>query len=289
LHPKLKRKKPKNLMAITAQDVNKLRQMTGMGMMDCKQALTDAQGDFDKAIELLRKKGEKISAKRADNETKEGVVMIYTNEAQNEGIMFAFNCETESVAKNAEFNEIANRILQTAIAHKPETIEALMALQSDGKTLQEYITNYMGKVGEKILVTAYTYLKSEKVVSYLHSNNKLGVLIALEGTNGIDAVSVGKDLAMQIAAMNPIAVDREGIPQHILDKELEIGMEQARNEGKPENMLEKIAMGKVNKFVKESTLLNQEFVRDNSKTVAQYLESISKNLKVKTFKRFSTN
>lgn len=276
-------------MAITAQDVNKLRQMTGMGMMDCKQALTDAEGNFDKAIELLRKKGEKISAKRADNETKEGVVMVYTNEAQNEGIIFALNCETESVAKNTEFNEIAKRILQTAIAHKPTTTEELMQLQSDGKTLQEYITDYVGKVGEKILVTAYAYLQAEKVVSYLHSNTKLGVLVALEGTNGIDVTSVGKDLAMQIAAMNPIAVDRSDIPQNILDKELEIGMEQARNEGKPENMLEKIGMGKVNKFVKENTLLNQEFVRDNSKTVAQYLESISKDLKVKTFKRFSTN
>ena len=276
-------------MAITAQDVNKLRQMTGMGMMDCKQALTDAEGDFDKAIELLRKKGEKISAKRADNETKEGVVMIYTNDAQNEGIIFALNCETESVAKNTEFNEIANRILQAAIAHKPATTEDLMQLQSDGKALQEYVTDYVGKVGEKILVTAYAYLQSEKVVSYLHSNSKLGVLIALEGTNGVDAVSVGKDLAMQIAAMNPIAVDRSDIPQNILDKELEIGMEQARNEGKPENMLEKIGMGKVNKFVKESTLLNQEFVKDGSKTVSQYLESVSKDLKVKTFKRFSTN
>jgi len=276
-------------MAITAQDVNKLRQMTGMGMMDCKQALTDAEGDFDKAIELLRKKGEKISAKRADNETKEGVVMIYTNDAQNEGIIFALNCETESVAKNTEFNEIANRILQAAIAHKPANTEDLMQLQSEGKALQEYITDYIGKVGEKILVTAYAYLQSEKVISYLHSNCKLGVLISLTGTNGVDAVSVGKDLAMQIAAMNPIAVDKADIPQGILDKELEIGMEQARNEGKPENMLEKIGMGKVNKFVKESTLLNQEFVKDASKTVSQYLESVSKNLNVKTFKRFSTN
>lgn len=276
-------------MAITAQDVNKLRQMTGMGMMDCKQALTDAEGDFDKAIELLRKKGEKISAKRADNETKEGVVMIYTNDAQNEGIIFALNCETESVAKNTEFNEIANRVLQAAIAHKPATTEELMQLQSEGKALQEYVTDYVGKVGEKILVTAYAYLQAEKVVSYLHSNSKLGVLIALEGTEGVDAISVGKDLAMQIAAMNPIAVDRGDIPQNVLDKELEIGMEQARNEGKPENMLEKIGMGKVNKFVKESTLLNQEFVKDGSKTVAQYLESVSKSLKVKTFKRFSTN
>jgi elongation factor Ts len=274
-------------MAITAQDVNKLRQMTGMGMMDCKQALTEADGDFDKAIEILRKKGEKISAKRADNETKEGIVMIYTSDAQNEGIMFSFNCETESVAKNAEFNALAERIMKEAIAQKPATVEALMQLNSDGRTLQDYVTEFVGKVGEKILVTAYAHLQGEKVVSYLHSNSKLGVLIALDGTNGIDATSVGKDLAMQIAAMNPIAVDREDIPQTVLDKELEIGMEQARNEGKPENMLEKIAQGKVNKFVKESTLLNQEFVRDNSKSVRQFLESVSKDLKVKTFKRIS--
>jgi elongation factor Ts len=274
-------------MAITAQDVNKLRQMTGMGMMDCKQALTEADGDFDKAIEILRKKGEKISAKRADNETKEGIVMIYTSDAQDEGIMFSFNCETESVAKNAEFNALAERIMKEAIAQKPATVEALMQLNSDGRTLQDYVTDFIGKVGEKILVTAYAHLQGEKVVSYLHSNSKLGVLVALDGTNGIDATSVGKDLAMQIAAMNPIAVDREDIPQTVLDKELEIGMEQARNEGKPENMLEKIAQGKVNKFVKESTLLNQEFVRDNSKSVRQFLESISKDLKVKTFKRIS--
>ncbi|PKQ69980.1 translation elongation factor Ts [Raineya orbicola] len=274
-------------MAITAQDVNKLRQMTGMGMMDCKQALTEANGDFEKAIEFLRKKGEKISAKRADNETKEGVVMIYTNEAQNEGIMFAFNCETESVAKNAEFNALAERIMKAAIAQKPDTIEQLMQLASDGRTLQEYVTDFIGKVGEKILVTAYAKVAGEKVTSYLHSNNKLGVLVVLEGTNGVDYKEIGKDLAMQIAAMNPIAVDRADVPQHILDKELEIGMEQARNEGKPENMLEKIAQGKVNKFIKESTLLNQEFVKDSSKTVAQYLQGISKDLKVVAFKRIS--
>lgn len=274
-------------MAITAQDINKLRQMTGMGMMDCKQALTEAEGDYDKAIEILRKKGEKISAKRADNETKEGIVMIYTNDAQNEGVIFSFNCETESVAKNAEFNELAQRILKEAVAHKPNNVETLMQLSSDGKALQEYVTDFIGKVGEKILVTAYAYVHSEKVVSYLHSNSKLGVLIALENTTGVDAVSVGKDLAMQIAAMNPIAVDREDIPQEILDKELEIGIEQARNEGKPENMLEKIGMGKVNKFVKDSTLLNQEFVKDSSKTIKQYLESLSKDLKVKSFSRIS--
>ncbi|MCS6796787.1 MAG: translation elongation factor Ts [Raineya sp.] len=274
-------------MAISAQDVNKLRQMTGMGMMDCKQALTEANGDFEKAIEFLRKKGEKISAKRADNETKEGVVMIYTSEAQNEGIMFAFNCETESVAKNAEFNALAERILKESIAQKPNTIEELMQLTSEGRTLQEHITDFIGKVGEKIVVTAYAKVTGEKVVSYLHSNNKLGVLVVLEGTNGVDYKEVGKDLAMQIAAMNPIAIDRADVPQAILDKELEIGMEQARNEGKPENMLEKIAQGKVNKFIKESTLLNQEFVRDTSKTVAQYLQSVSKDLKVVAFKRIS--
>ncbi|MDW8296290.1 MAG: translation elongation factor Ts [Raineya sp.] len=274
-------------MAISAQDVNKLRQMTGMGMMDCKQALTEANGDFEKAIEFLRKKGEKISAKRADNETKEGVVMIYTSEAQNEGIMFAFNCETESVAKNAEFNALAERILKEAVSQKPNTIEELMQLTSEGRTLQEHITDFIGKVGEKIVVTAYAKVTGEKVVSYLHSNNKLGVLVVLEGTNGVDYKEVGKDLAMQIAAMNPIAIDRADVPQAILDKELEIGMEQARNEGKPENMLEKIAQGKVNKFIKESTLLNQEFVRDTSKTVAQYLQSVSKDLKVVAFKRIS--
>lgn len=274
-------------MTITAQQVNKLRQMTGMGMMDCKQALTEANGDFEKAIEFLRKKGEKISAKRADNETKEGVVMIYTNEQQTEGIIFALNCETESVAKNAEFNALAEKILKEAINQKPDTIEQLMQLQSEGRTLQEHITDFVGKVGEKILVTAYAKVTGEKVISYLHSNNKLGVLVVLEGTTGTDYKEIGKDLAMQIAAMNPIAIDKADVPQHILDKELEIAIEQARNEGKPENMLEKIAQGKVNKFIKENTLLNQDFVKDNSQTVGKYLESISKNLKVIAFKRIS--
>lgn len=274
-------------MTITAQQVNKLRQMTGMGMMDCKQALTEANGDFEKAIEFLRKKGEKISAKRADNETKEGVVMIYTNEEQTEGIIFALNCETESVAKNAEFNALAEKILKEAINQKPDTVEQLMQLQSEGRTLQEHITDFVGKVGEKILVTAYAKITGEKVIPYLHSNNKLGVLVVLEGTNGTDYKEIGKDLAMQIAAMNPIAIDKADVPQHILDKELEIAIEQARNEGKPENMLEKIAQGKVNKFIKENTLLNQDFVKDNSQTVGKYLESISKNLKVIAFKRIS--
>jgi elongation factor Ts len=276
-------------MAITAQDVNKLRQMTGMGMMDCKQALTEAEGDFDKAIEVLRKKGEKISAKRAENETKEGVVVIHTNEEGTEGIMFSFACETESVSKNTEFQELSNRILQIAIAQKPATAEALLAIHSDGKPLQDYITELIGKIGEKLVISQYAHLTGEKIISYLHSNSKLGVLVVLKGTNGVDSVTVGKDLAMQIAAMSPVALDKDFVSQELVEKELEIGREQARNEGKPEAMLEKIAQGKLNKFFKDNTLLNQEFVKDTSKTISQMLESISKDLKVTDFKRFSVN
>jgi elongation factor Ts len=272
-------------MAITAQDVNKLRQMTGMGMMDCKQALTEADGDFDKAIEILRKKGEKISAKRADNETKEGVVLIHNN--NTEAVMLSLNCETESVAKNDEFNSIAKLALDTAIAHKCPNAEVLLNTSANGRTLQEVITEFTGKVGEKIVVGDYSYITGEQVVSYLHSNSKMGVLVALKGANGADVIQAGKDVAMQIASMNPIAIDKEDVSAEVIEKEIEIGKEQARNEGKPEEMVEKIALGKLNKFYKEATLLNQEFVKDNSKSVRQMLQGISKDLTVSAFKRIS--
>ncbi len=272
-------------MAITAQDVNKLRQMTGMGMMDCKQALTEADGDFDKAIEILRKKGEKISAKRADNETKEGVVLIHNN--NTEAVMLSLNCETESVSKNDEFNSIAKLALDTAIAHKCTTSEALLGTQANGRTLQEVILEFTGKVGEKIVIGDYSYITGEQVVSYLHSNSKMGVLVALKGANGADVLQAGKDVAMQIASMNPIAIDKEDVSAEVIEKEIEIGKEQARNEGKPEEMIEKIALGKLNKFYKEATLLNQEFVKDNSKSVRQMLQGISKDLTVSAFKRIS--
>lgn len=274
-------------MAITAQDVNKLRQMTGMGMMDCKQALTEADGDFDKAVEILRKKGEKISLKRADNETKEGTVFIHTNADATEGIVFALNCETEPVSKTAEFIGLGQKIMAVATEKKPATAEELVTLSLGEKTIQETITEFIGKIGEKIVVTGYNVVAGEKVVPYLHNGAKLGVLVVMKNVNGADVTEIGRDVAMQIAAMRPVAVDKDGVDPTVVEKEIEIGKEQARNEGKPEAMLEKIALGKLNRFYKDNTLLNQDFVKDSSKTVAQMLDGISKGLTVQEFKRIS--
>lgn len=274
-------------MAITAQDVNKLRQMTGAGMMDCKKALTEADGDFDKAVELLRKKGQKVSASRADRETSEGVVFAKTNEAGTEGALIAFTCETDFVAKNDEFIQLGNKIAEAAFAEKPANTEALNALSLGDLTVGEKIVELTGKIGEKLEVKAFEILTGEAVVPYIHMNGKLGVLVALENVNGADVEEAGKDVAMQIAAMNPVAVDKDGVDPAIVEKEIEIGKDQARQEGKPENIIEKIAMGKLNKFYKENTLLSQAFVKDNKQSIAQYLDSVSKGLTVSEFKRVS--
>jgi elongation factor Ts len=274
-------------MAITAQDVNKLRQITGAGMMDCKKALTEANGDFEEAITILRKKGQKVSANRADREATEGAVFIYTNDAANEGIIVAVNCETDFVAKNEDFLNLGNQVLDLAKAHKPADLAGLNALKVDERTLSEYITEYVGKIGEKIEISAYAVVKGEAVYSYLHSNSKVGVLAAFGGVGGADISSVGKDITMQIAAMKPIAIDKDDVDATIIEREIEIGKEQARQEGKPEAMLEKIAMGKLTKFYQESTLLNQQFVKDNSKTIRQLLDETNKGLTVTAFQRVS--
>ena len=274
-------------MAISAQDVNKLRKMTGAGMMDCKKALTEANGDFEKAIEILRKKGQKISASRAEKETSEGSIFIRNNENDTRSVLIALNCETDFVAKNDEFQKLGGTIVQTAASNNPGSIDELLQMKADQLTVNEKIVELMGKIGEKIEISALEVLEGEKVVSYIHANNKLGVLVALKGTDGKDVTNAGKDVAMQIAAMSPVAVDRDDVPKDVVDKEIEIGKEQAREEGKPEEMLEKIAIGKLNKFYKEYTLLNQQFVKDNSMTVGKYLESIKPGLTVKEFKRIS--
>lgn len=274
-------------MAITAQDVNKLRQMTGAGMMDCKKALTEAGGDFDKAIEFLRKKGQKVSASRADRETSEGVVFAKTNDAATEGALIAFTCETDFVAKNDEFMQLGNNIAELAFANKPADNDALNALSLGDLTVGEKIIELTGKIGEKLEVKAFEIVSGDAVVPYIHSNGKLGVMVALKNTNGVDATEAGKDVAMQIAAMNPVAVDKDGVDPSIVEKEIEIGKDQARQEGKPEDLVEKIAMGKLNKFYKENTLLSQAFVKDNSKSIAQYLDSVSKGMTVSEFKRVS--
>lgn len=274
-------------MAITAKDVNKLRQMTGAGMMDCKKALVEAEGDFEKAVELLRKKGQKVSAKRADRETTEGVVVTRTNDDNTKGIAIALTCETDFVAKNDDFVALANLTADLAYEHSPADTEALKALSAGEITLGEKIVETTGKIGEKIEISSYEVLEGEAVVPYIHSNGKLGVLVVLKNVNGAAVEDAGKDVAMQIAAMNPVAVDKDGVDSAIVEKEIEIGKEQARQEGKPENIIDKIAQGKLQKFFKENTLLSQSFVKDNSLSIQQYLDSVSKGLTVADFKRIT--
>ena len=273
------------MSAISAQDVNKLRQMTGAGMMDCKKALTEADGDFEKAIEILRKKGQKVSASRSDRDAKEGSVFIKVSDDKKEAVLIALNCETDFVAKNEEFQSLGKLIADTAYANKPADKEALLNLKAGALTLNDKIVELVGKIGEKIEVSEYIHMKGETVVPYIHAGSKLGVLVSLKGINGKDVTEAGKDVGMQIAAMNPVAVDEKSVDRTLIEKELEIAKAQILAEGKPENMVEKIAQGKLNKFFKESTFLHQAFVKDNSKTVAQYLDSVSKGLTVAEFKR----
>lgn len=273
------------MSAITAQDVNKLRTMTGAGMMDCKKALTEANGDFEKAIEILRKKGQKVSASRSDKDAKEGSVFVKTSEDKKEAVLIALNCETDFVAKNEEFQNLGKLIAETAFSKKPATKEALLAEVVGGLSINDKITELVGKIGEKLEISAFVHMKGEAVVPYIHAGSKLGVLVSLKGVNGKDVTDAGKDVGMQIAAMNPVAVDEKQVDKTLIEKELEIAKAQILAEGKPENMVEKIAQGKLNKFFKESTLLPQTFVKDNSKTVAQYLDSVTKGLTVVEFKR----
>ncbi|MDQ1085934.1 MULTISPECIES: translation elongation factor Ts [unclassified Siphonobacter] len=274
------------MAAITAADVNKLRQMTGAGMMDCKKALSEADGDFEKAIEVLRKAGQKVAAKRADNATSEGLILVKLSEDGSNGKLIALACETEPVSKVEDFRNLANAIIDTAVEKNPASIEELSALPlADGRTIQETITELVGKIGEKIIIATYENINAEQVVSYIHSNGKLGVLLAFNNVQGADVQEVGKDIAMQIAAMKPVAVSKDEVDPALAEKELEIGREQARAEGKPEAILDRIAQGRLEKFYKENTLLSQEFVKDNSITIAQLLEKTQKGLTVKEFKR----
>ncbi|NOS57196.1 MAG: elongation factor Ts [Cyclobacteriaceae bacterium] len=270
---------------ISAQDVNKLRTMTGAGMMDCKKALTEAEGDFDKAIEILRKKGQKVSASRSDRDAKEGSVFVKVSDDKKEAVLIALNCETDFVAKNEEFQNLGKLIAETAFAKKPATKEALLAEVVGGLSLNDKITELVGKIGEKLEVSSFIHMKGEAVVPYIHSGSKLGVLVSLKGVNGKDVTEAGKDIGMQIAAMNPVAVNESEVDKTLIEKEMEIAKAQILAEGKPEHMIEKIAQGKLNKFFKESTLLPQTFVKDSSKTVAQYLDSVTKGLTVVEFKR----
>ena len=275
-------------MSITASDVNKLRQMTGAGMMDCKKALTEAEGDFEAAIDILRKAGQKVAAKRADNATNEGVVLVAMSADHSNGKIIALACETEPVSKVADFNNLASSIIEkAAAAHAPSAHDLLAEPLQDGRSIEGHIIELTGKIGEKITLAAYENVSAEKVVSYIHSNNKIGVLVAFENVQGADVSEVGKDIAMQITAMKPVALDKDGVDAETIEREIEIGKDQARQEGKPEAMLEKIAVGKLEKFYKEQTLLNQQFVKDSSITIRQLLEQTQKGLTISSFKRIS--
>lgn len=273
---------------ITASDVNKLRQQTGAGMMDCKKALVEADGDFEKAIDLLRKKGQKVAANRSDREANEGLVIAETSSNGKKGVMIVLNCETDFVAKNEEFGHVARQILHVAMEKAPASLDELKSAHYNGGnlTIEEKLTEEIGKIGEKITLSAYEVIEAEAVVAYNHPGNKLASIIGLN-SDGEKINELGRDLAMQVAAMAPVSVDKEDVSQELIDKELEIGREQARAEGKPEEMLDKIAQGKLGKFYKESTLLNQQFIKDNKKTVAQLLKEADSNLKVTGFKRIS--
>ncbi len=273
------------MAVITAQDVNKLRTMTGAGMMDCKKALTEADGDFEKAIEILRKKGQKVSASRSDKEAKEGSVFIKVSDDKKEAVLIALNCETDFVAMNEEFQSLGKSLVETAFAKKSESKEALLQVKVGDLTLAEKINELVGKIGEKLEVSEFVRMKGEAVVAYVHAGSKLGVLVSLKGVNGKDVTEAGKDVGMQIAAMNPVAVDEKSVDKSVIEKELEIAKAQIIAEGKPANMVEKIAQGKLQKFYKDNTLVHQVFVKDNSKTIAQYLDSVSKGLTVAEFKR----
>jgi len=268
---------------IKAADVAKLRKSTGAGMMDCKKALQEAEGDFDKAVDLIRQKGQAIANKRADREASEGSVQAKV--AGTYGAMISLNCETDFVAKNDDFVKFAESILDLAMAEKPADLEALKALTMDGKTLADVITDRSGTIGEKLELAYFGSIEAEKVQAYNHMGNNLATLV---GFNKSDVTEqVAKDVAMQIAAMAPVAVDEAGVSAEVIAKEKEIGRAKALEEGKPENIVDRIADGMVKKFLKENTLLNQEFTKDNKKTVAQYIKEADKDLVVTGFKRFS--
>ncbi|MBS0009827.1 MAG: elongation factor Ts [Bacteroidales bacterium] len=275
------------MASISAADVAKLRKMTGAGMMDCKTALQEAGGDFEKAVEIIRKKGQAIANKRADREAGEGVVLAGATGDAKFGAIIVLNCETDFVAKNADFEKLANNILDIALEKQVEDLDELKNSEINGVKIGDKVVEQMGIIGEKLELSYYDYVKAEHVQAYIHPGNRLATLAGFNKP-GIDQ-QVYKDVAMQIAAMNPLAIDKDDVAQKDIDREIEIGKEQARREGKPENLLEKIAMGKLAKFFKESTLLNQDFVKDNKQTIGQYLKSVDKDLTVKGFLRYTLN
>ncbi len=270
-------------MAISASDVKKLREMTGSGMMDCKKALTETNGNFDDAVDYLRKKGQKVAAKRADRDATEGAVIALAN--SNKGVVVYLTSETDFVSKNEDFVQFAHKIANTALEHFPASAEELNSLEMDGKAISDHLLEYVAKIGEKIEIGNYDRLESEMVVPYIHAGNKIGVLVGMnqQGENG--KATIGRDVAMQIAALNAVAVDESEVSQEVIDRELAVGREKAIEEGKPEHIVDKIAQGTLRKFFEENTLLKQKFVKDSSKTVEQALKEIDPDLQITGFKR----
>ena len=273
-------------MKISASQVNDLRKQTGAGMMDCKNALVESNGNFENAIDILRKKGQKVAAKRADRDASEGCVLSTTNESNTKAFTLSLNCETDFVAKNQSFIDLTKSILDKIVKNSPNNLNELLNIQIDGLTLNEKLTEQTGVIGEKIEVGDFKFLEANYVSSYIHPGNRLATIVGFNILPSNPEI-VGKDMAMQVAAMNPLSVDKDGIDKTIISRELEIAKDQIRQEGKPENMIDKIANGKLNKFYKENSLLSQSFIKDNKISVLKYLESIDKNLIVTSFHRVS--
>lgn len=271
------------MATITAKDVNELRQITGAGMMDCKKALEEAGGDREAAIDILRKKGQKISEKRSDRDANEGAIFAYGD--ANAAALIELNCETDFVARNDDFQGLGRQIVEKAFSTKASDLEAVLALPLDSRAVADHLTDAMGRIGEKIAIRNYARAEGDRVITYIHPGARVGVIVAFNGVGSEDIEAVGKDVAMQIAAMKPVSIDESGVPAEVVAREMMIAREKAAAEGKPENLLDRIAEGTVKKFYKDNTLLAQEFVKDSSKTVAQYLKEQNPNLKVASFRR----
>lgn len=272
-------------VSISAADVNKLRQATGAGMMDCRKALTESGGDFEKAIDYLRLKGQKVAANRSDRDAKEGVAIAVANPEGTYGIVLQVSAETDFVSKNQEFIDFSNEIATIALENKPADVDALKALSMGGATIADKLLEMVAKIGEKIDIVRYEQITGECVVPYIHGNFRIGVLVGLNKAKSDAVVAAGRDVAMQIAAMNPLGLDENSIAPEVIEREKALAVEQIVAEGKPADMAEKIAAGKMNKFFKENTLVNQPFVKDNGVTIAQYLNNVEAGLVVTSFYR----
>lgn len=267
---------------ITAAEVNKLRKLTGAGMMDCKNALVEAEGDIEKAIEILRKKGQKVAAKRADRDSSEGAAIAKVNSENTTGVVISLNCETDFVAKNDSFVQLANDLADVALSF--DSLDAFLGADFNGMSVQEKLIEQTGVIGEKLEIGGFGVLSAPFVGSYIHAGNKIATLVGLSAA--VDGAAVAaKDVAMQAAAMNPVALNEDGVDQSVIDKEIEIAKDQLRQEGKPEAMLDKIAEGKLKRFFKDNTLVNQAFIKDSKQSVSQYVKSVDTNLEVTDFKR----